>query len=201
MLTSKCNMSCKHCCQSCTMSGSHMPLKTFKKAIQFANDYNDYIALGGGEPTLHPNFEEVLGYAILHTTNDEEYKPFIVTNGSITKYALLIANLTKQNIIHGELSQDVFHDPIDSKVIDAFTKINRIRNTTKYHGPAPVGRALKYLGINKQRFCACTNMFIRPSGKIYQCGCRRSTCIGHVDTGLTKEYHPDECYMENRTTW
>jgi hypothetical protein len=165
-----------------------MSVKTFRKALEIAENHGDYIMLGGGEPTLHPQFESFLIWAI--ASNEEP--PHIVTNGKIKNRALLIAKLSKADLIFGELSQDCFHEPIDDQVVKAFGK--SIRDVTKglWESFGIVeGREIKRRGLSrrpKYKFglpfkCRCDDIFVKPNGKIYQCGCPDSPCIGDVSNG------------------
>lgn len=62
MLTTRCNMSCEHCCSNCTAEGQDMSYETWGKALAFVLDWGgETISLGGGEPTLHPLFWQILG--------------------------------------------------------------------------------------------------------------------------------------------
>ncbi len=56
-ITTRCNMSCEHCCYSCTHEGEDMSLETFRNCLGF----DEYNTLGGGEPTIHPLFWQFLG--------------------------------------------------------------------------------------------------------------------------------------------
>jgi len=162
-----------------------MSLSTFKHAIALANEYGSYITIGGGEPTVHPKFEYILAYSIAFL--DET--PYIITNGKITKLALLIAKLIRQKKLGGQLSQDQFHDNIDDNVIEAFG--GNIRNTTEYKPGLAVGRAIDIYGDSDgiQKDCPCDSIFVKPNGKVYMCGCENSECIGDVINGIT---YPEE---------
>jgi len=82
-ITSRCNMSCEHCCFSCGPHGRHMPVELAKEAVRNAFDDDDDVpyglTIGGGEPTLHPQFEEILAEVLLRVPRERIY---IVTNGS-----------------------------------------------------------------------------------------------------------------------
>jgi MoaA/NifB/PqqE/SkfB family radical SAM enzyme len=61
--------------------GSDMSLEIFKKAVDITGIYNNRftrIGIGGGEPTLHPDFITMLNYAILKRFSHI----CIVTNGT-----------------------------------------------------------------------------------------------------------------------
>lgn len=145
-LTTKCNMSCQHCCYSCSMRGKHGDYDTLHEALIFIAGYDDEaIALGGGEPTLHPRFFDLLA----HSLERFNYVWF-ATNGSQTEAMERLAHIIEGNdyesfddyctcetdeerdccscldqapIIYQEgkltvaLSQDSYHDPIDERII------------------------------------------------------------------------------------
>ena len=192
-ITNRCNMTCEHCCMACTAKGSNMSEKHFRQALQVARDYDEYLVLGGGEPTLHPKFELFLILAIAES-DGEDNRPTIITNGKLRARAMLIADLTQGKVLHGELSQDPYHDPIDAAVVAAFAKLNAIRDVTRGETQRPsiiAGREMLSRGLTRREAvrrypsesCPCDEVFVRPNGKIYQCGCPDSPQIGHVETG------------------
>jgi len=198
MITSKCNMRCAHCGFSCTEKGEDMSLETFQKAINLASDNEEYICLGGGEPTIHPLFERFLLEAI--AISDKDVPPYIVTNGKETNRAIMIARLIKNGVIGGKLSQDIYHESIDPKVVKMFKKIGDhgitgISNVTKdnlvYSGRAK--RIKNSHGGSPVKRCFCEEIFVRPNGIIYQCGCKDAPVIGNVDNGYDSPC-PGECY-------
>jgi MoaA/NifB/PqqE/SkfB family radical SAM enzyme len=79
-LTSACNFSCPHCVDSTIINTrSHLSLEDIKKTIRRlqSNGLLSVILLGGGEPTLHPDVEEVVRYL-----KRKKLQVGIVTNGS-----------------------------------------------------------------------------------------------------------------------
>lgn len=83
-ITTICNMSCPHCCMSCgtNYKGQHMTMDNFRKALALNNEYNSLIAIGGGEPTLHPKFKQIIYEAIEATDEWSDMPPWLATNGS-----------------------------------------------------------------------------------------------------------------------
>jgi MoaA/NifB/PqqE/SkfB family radical SAM enzyme len=173
-ISTKCNMTCEHCGMNCTNEGEDMTFKTFKAALAMSCDS---ITIGGGEPTMHPQFEKFLLHAISHC----DYV-HLITNGKITETALMLAGLHDPNNDHQvltvELSQDEYHDRINPEVIIAFE--GRIRDTSQHLINA--GRC----DWGEDDVCICDgSAFIKPDGKAYQCGCDDSPCIGDVLDGFT----------------
>ena len=66
-LTSSCNLSCPMCYASSGPGGQHTSLEDCKRAIDRLVEVEgrpEVLQLSGGEPTIHPQFREVLLYAI-----------------------------------------------------------------------------------------------------------------------------------------
>lgn len=191
-------MSCSHCGFACTTKGQNMTMKTYKLALSLAEDHGEIVSIGGGEPTVHPLFWEMLGLAIV---NSEEDMPlWIATNGKKTADALKLASLAKRGVISCELSQDVYHEPIDERVVKAFQTPPRngyyrtndyrgVRNTTQYNDPIMAGRC-----DDGKEMCICEDMFVTPNGVIHQCGCKNSPIVGCVENGV-KEGYEQGCYQ------
>jgi len=197
-ITTRCNMSCAHCCFSCTKEGDDMPLSVFRKAIEF----DCYITLGGGEPTLHRHFNTML-LESLASKDHGEGGLTVITNGSVTRTALLLAALAKSNVLDAQISRDEYHDPIDPRVVRAFEKIGEktrsvthlqhhpgIRNTTQQDDPKPYGRGIELLGLEPDDLehdgsdCMCSDHIVKPNGNIMQCGCPDAPMIGDVENGI-----------------
>ena len=184
-ITTRCNMTCDHCCYSCTKQGQDMNEETFKQALEFYSTANDYmgLAIGGGEPTLHKRFMPWLFEAICAATMSEEELPvFVATNGTNTKVALKLAGLARKGLIMGALSLTQWHREQSvqptQEVIDAFRRgtshvmsdaddCREIRGERHYE-PYAVGRAKEWGAEG----CCCDTMVIDPAGIIWECGCK-----------------------------
>ncbi|MCS7317281.1 MAG: radical SAM protein [Candidatus Dojkabacteria bacterium] len=63
-ITNYCPFGCKFCYMSSTLQGTHASLESVKNTIDLLSDIGVFeIAIGGGEPTLHPNICEIIEYA------------------------------------------------------------------------------------------------------------------------------------------
>jgi organic radical activating enzyme len=204
-ITSKCNMECEHCCYSCSPNkGEHMNFKTFKRCFEVLD--SEYITLGGGEPTLNPQFEKFLLYSLSKAEGT-----FIITNGKHTERALLLASLNKQfkhqknkhrtsdyykndksllqQKFGAELSLDPYHEPIDDKVKEIFKEQGMIRDTS--NNLINNGRC----DFGEDDRCVCDDFLIEPDGTIKQCGCDGSPIWGNVwDKDLS--FNESGCYKE-----
>jgi hypothetical protein len=188
-ITTKCNFSCKHCCFACGPNGKHMSKRVFEATLKTFGE--DSLSIGGGEPTLHPHFWEFLALAI----GSAEYV-WLATNGSQTEIALILAKMAHKGVISCALSQDEYHDPIDPRVVAAFTKTSKpyspeniidrreIRTVTKSPDNLTLFRDPKAGGDSMR--CPCSDYFITPSGKVRFCGCRNAPVIGDVFKSITK---------------
>lgn len=197
-ITTRCNMTCAHCCFSCTKDGEDMSLETFRAAVGL--DYK--ITLGGGEPTLHRHFNTILLESMAAVKNSL----WVVTNGSITRKALLLASLSKSGLITAQLSRDKYHDKIDPVVVEAFEAtllINElpegIRNTTKLEAPVLHGRGVALAGLDAKNHsrkpydCMVSNFFVKPNGDIFQCSCEDSPKVGEIKNGFDMAGMPRRC--------
>lgn len=59
-LTTRCSMACPHCIYSCTAQGEDMSHGVFYAAMMLAARWGQFLILGGGEPTLAPEFPRML---------------------------------------------------------------------------------------------------------------------------------------------
>ena len=143
-LTTRCNMSCEHCGFSCNAKGKDISLKDAKKAIDDAVEHEDSMTIGGGEPTLHPDFWEILAYAMQEGHKEIYPWVFLVTNGKRTEDALALAYLADNALIHVQLSQDDWHDPIDYKVVKAFNPKTTCNWTEQQYVPKSFAKACGY---------------------------------------------------------
>lgn len=150
-ITLKCGFHCPHCCYSCTMRGKHGDYYTILDGIRWAKEQrgDDSISIGGGEPTMHPRFFDILRVCL-----DEFSFVWMATNGSQTKAMTRLSNIIdgcdgediectcdeetiesgycscydstgiiyQENKLSVALSQDCFHDPIDKWVVDYWTR-------------------------------------------------------------------------------
>ena len=169
-ITDNCNMTCAHCCFSCgPRKRNFMTPEVFQRAIEFSNQIEDHISIGGGEPTCHPKFWDFLWYALIHhNTTCEENKIWMATNGKKTEDALKLLNLTKKGIITAVLSQDIYHEDIDYEVVRGFSEIKALNEVSRIK---EAGRA-RFL-YESEKGCACSDLFIDPKGDVFSCGCRK----------------------------
>ncbi|ASI98446.1 radical SAM/SPASM domain-containing protein [Thermococcus celer] len=77
-ITHKCNLQCEHCYVGIRENPSVLSLEAFKKIVREMEEMSCYaLAIGGGEPTLHPDFEK-----ILRAIYNSKVRAHIVTNGT-----------------------------------------------------------------------------------------------------------------------
>lgn len=82
-LTNQCNLFCKHCFKHNRATPEYLPLKTILEILKKAKPYGvREIGLTGGEPTLHPQFEDIIsalsriGYSLHLFTNGSNLRIF-----------------------------------------------------------------------------------------------------------------------------
>lgn len=207
-ITTRCNMACRHCCYSCSPeSGSDMPWGTFLAALERAAEIGGEtpeVNLSGGEPTLHPEFLDMMCRGIVRGV-----RPSVITNGS-TPIARALASLAKHGTIHAGVSVDEFHAPFPGRdeieaafmggfdLIDAFFPLEDLLEGSGspwgYRRPwtldsrfvrrggklvAAQGRAAK-LGAIAVEACPCPEPLVRVDGSVFRCGCGDAPWIGNV---------------------
>ncbi|MCJ7423075.1 radical SAM protein [Candidatus Bathyarchaeota archaeon] len=182
MLTNRCNLTCAHCCFSCTAEGEDMSTEVVDAALSFAKANRSRIVLGGGEPTLHPRFDDILRDAIASNTSRDTIG--VVTNGTIEETALRLAAMDKRDVT-AALSYDQFHDhsAVSDKVRLAFGKLY----PTRMEKIADQGRAKKNdlspYPSDRYRICLgspCGGLHVLPDGRIYGCVCDDAPLFGRI---------------------
>ena len=117
-LTSACNFSCPHCVDSKIINtGEYLRLDDIKRTIRVLHSHGllSVILLGGGEPTLHRNFEEIVRYV-----KNRGLELGIVTNGSRLDKVVKVTELL------GE--KDWIRISIDAAKEETFRKLHRPKN-------------------------------------------------------------------------
>lgn len=184
-ITTRCNMACDHCCYSCLKAGTDMPRDVLVAALDLGLAHgDDYVTIGGGEPTLHRHFWDYLGLVMSRIVPEDGFI-HVATNGTVERSALQLAQLARAGVIHAELSRTLWHQEQavqpTQRVIDAFTRTKRagfdrdsrdlrgIRELTGSYGtPIAVGRAAEW----GEPGCCCDTLHVDPDGTLYACGCR-----------------------------
>jgi len=173
-----------------------MSRRVWEAALALARDTGEHIALGGGEPTLHPRFSEYLLEAVGQCEG-----VWLATNGSRTNISLGLAQLAKAGAIGCALSLDAYHAPIDERVESAF-RAGRREDLWGRHGPDL--REVRDVGgklVNAGRCdwvetldCACSELVVRPSGVIRGCGCKCAPVLGTVfNSRIPDDWERVEC--------
>ncbi len=97
-LTSSCNFACRFCVDSKLInSGKSFKLQEVKKTIDTLHSYGllSVILIGGGEPTLHKDFEEIVRYI-----KNKKLQIGIVSNGSkLEKVVRVVESLEEKDWI------------------------------------------------------------------------------------------------------
>jgi len=97
-LTPECNLACRHCWispkyKNAGVAGEYLPLDLFLSIIEQAAPLGlTTVKLTGGEPLLHPQFDEILEYM-----RKSDYRLTIETNGTLIngENAALIASCNR----------------------------------------------------------------------------------------------------------
>jgi len=105
-ITTKCNMNCDHCGYSCNMQGKDGEFEQIVDNINFCLDYdNECISIGGGEPTIHERFFDILEMCLQSFEN-----VWFATNGSFTKKMYRIIAIMNNEDFYYQLENDFVCD-------------------------------------------------------------------------------------------
>lgn len=203
-LTTRCNMTCAHCCFSATHKGVDMARYTFMTALERAADLGDFVTLGGGEPTCHKEFFEYLDKAMeFFNRGLFELAPLVITNGKLKgKAKKLLQYVEEERPVYVELSQDEYHDPIDPEILRGFRWHQQLKDQARYsYGRAQgdrgagirtvksivsVGRAAdagRGIVTNPSLDCCCEDLICDPHGNVFSCGCK-THLLGNIFESL-----------------
>ena len=190
-------MRCAHCCGSYgPHRGKHMDERTFIRTLDLCVEYGSSPYIGGGEPTVHPQFWQFLGLMLGRAHEFEMELVGMHTNGKRTADALALAALAKRGTLGVTLSLDGYHEYIDQAVVDAFTQKSKsgsqlagrdywhdtgtrdphdLRAVVRGADKSVVaqGRGKRIAGARTD-YCVCENLQVDPDGVIWACGCERT---------------------------
>ena len=177
-VTSRCQMNCSHCAYDCGEKGQDMPLSLFEEvALEHVRAGDQYLCLGGGEPTLHPDLFAMFEY-LEKLADDLEIGYGLVTNGADREKALALLDwMDEHPRFSVRLSQAGYHDEIDSDIVACYARRCRLNGLSPL-GPVKSGRC------SWGRDGCLGGPMIEPDGSITLCGCypRVVTCkLGEVD--------------------
>lgn len=181
-----------------------------------ASDMNAFLTLGGGEITLHPQFEEILSMCTtLYKPTEKSFwgdtlKVAMITNGSMKERAMMINKLADKDEIRGLISYDQFHDPIDREVFSAFVDIERknghgingnmhAKNITRLMNWGRAKKLKNKLSPTGDRYtvydcCLCESTTFYPTGTVRACGCPESTILSR---NFMKDFTIPEYFKNN----
>lgn len=221
-LTERCNMRCAHCCMNATSKGRDMDWYTFQRAMITAFDFDPYVTIGGGEPTLWPHFKAMCDWLedYLPSMNNTDASVLMITNGTRFRNTMRAVKLSDslREYTAESTFQVIMSDPYDgfhdqTKVnMKLYYLFNRRKKFSKYeegirtvHNLIYAGRAKKILDMPGTLFdrsysnCICENLFVKPDGSVKLCGCPDSPVIGNVNYGdvdIPENFEMNTCYKD-----
>lgn len=155
-----------------------MPMDIFRKAVAASADYDSPVAIGGGEPTLHPDLLVMLGIASFLSSEPL----FMVTNGTCPKrlwHTLMDAQKRERISIH--VSNDLWHD---TSMIEPWVALDADRHKLWWGSPSRGRRTLVRRGRAKRNWkkllWECEQSGIEVHAEETDCGDPRISPDGRV---------------------
>jgi hypothetical protein len=113
-MTTACNLSCFNCQTSAGQAPAHdnMTVGQMEEIVNEAIDleyYWDQIILSGGEPTLHPQFIEILDVLKQYKDFNPECEIVVETNGAGSKVQQILQNLPRWIVVHNSNKKEGNH--------------------------------------------------------------------------------------------
>ena len=176
-VTTRCNMECTHCCFACTENGEDISVANFQRALKLPLEI---VVVGGGEPTVHPNFLEMVDEAL----KSKSVK--VATNGKDKEVTMaLVERALEKESLKVTLSLDEWHEDIDPEVKKIFEKERKLKiRRTQPTQLIESGRCKTGNNV----LCCCPVLTVNVRGEIKFCGCLDSPKIGTVSRGVYKKY-------------
>jgi organic radical activating enzyme len=212
-ITTKCNMTCKHCGYACSRKGKHMEYHRVLDALKFLSNEMDYemLSIGGGEPTMHPRFFDILKMSLWHFRY-----VWMATNGSKTHSMKRLSHILDgeeqtfqerkgeyydvvimdhEDHLTVALSLDYYHSPINGAIESLWKQMSKhqgsgyeIRNIFEHgNGAVKSGRAEKNM-IWEKEDCICSGLFVTIEGNLKPCGCLNAPIIGDIYSGISEDF-------------
>jgi Radical SAM superfamily/4Fe-4S single cluster domain len=103
-ITDQCDMMCSHCSINAGPDGQHMSMETFEQVLRFI-DWTEIplILISGGEPTLHPEFIDMLEKAAAR------FKVTVLSNGTFLDNDLMTKRILKTGALVQITNDDRFY--------------------------------------------------------------------------------------------
>lgn len=158
-LTSKCNLKCAYCYNSCGDNDiKYLSCQSVKQLIDAAHKrYIKDISFSGGEPLFHPDFEEIFDYCVSVLGKG----PTIITNASLLTENLLEKIVSTRTLLqltidgndaetHG-LTRDYFNFRVNMDILD------KLKNLYQYKG---IFARINLTPLNVDRLIPTTELLI-----------------------------------------
>jgi hypothetical protein len=166
--------------------GKDMSFEVFQKAVRYFLCYREShqiaFCIGGGEPTVHCKFKDIVEYLIPIT--QYERGVILVTNGKLKKKVKWLVERTADlGNWRLHVSQDRYHEPISKEVLALVNDYEHFSvNDVANHFVVPVGRGTHLREAAKSLICPSDFIHADVNGVIRQCGCRDAPVLGSVSS-------------------
>ena len=123
---------CNNSCSNCTRFVGHvkpyvMELDFFKRAVDSMIDYPNMIGFQGGEPLLHPLFEEMCRYASSKIPK-ERLGLWTTLPIGYERYRNIIVETFEHIFLNDHTRDDIYHHPVLVGIEEVETDVNKMWN-------------------------------------------------------------------------
>lgn len=122
-ITDYCPYGCSYCYQDSTVDGLHADIDTLKSMIDNMKSNGVFeLAIGGGEPTLHPDFIEILEYC----SQEKEGSYPIIPNFTTRNLSVFTKNMKNAEKIMDNIGGFAFSIDDSKGIKTFFSSINKV---------------------------------------------------------------------------
>ncbi len=191
-----------------------MSTETFRRTLAFLRSIalekhlRLNITMGGGEPTIHPNFLEFLMMLEARQKRLKQISKIeVITNGKYRPAVMeLLRRAAGNTHIRAGISRDPWHEPIDPEMIELWKKESLKHENIHFRTDGIIrlnnrGRAETMENIERIEACSSNELFITPEGHLFACSCKKHS-FGTVFTPrIPEEYYKRENKCSETAMW
>lgn len=176
-ITNRCLNSCPYCHENASKEGAHADIEVFKQLIDQISGRTAEIAIGGGNPLLHPQLIEMVKYA---TSKCVSVGVTLLDVDFLKNYNMLDETLENTNI-----------PPSYGVSVSSFSKIKEVIDTLNYHFLSVSDVVIHFINrVHSQELVEKTIDYMLQNSSHYVARNIGFLILGYKDVGRGAEYKP-----------